>query len=54
MDNACNLNVDCPAADIHAQQPDEYGACTIEQQAVEEVDGWLPALPSGSSASNGN
>ncbi|KAI1498456.1 hypothetical protein F5X99DRAFT_412101 [Biscogniauxia marginata] len=50
MDNNCNLNTDCPAAGIHAQTPAEYNACTKEQQAPEEVDGWLAALPVGEMA----
>ncbi|KAI0474954.1 hypothetical protein GGR56DRAFT_675132 [Xylariaceae sp. FL0804] len=47
MDNGCNLNADCAAAGIHAQTPDAYGNCTIPQQAPEQVDGWLDALPLG-------
>ncbi|KAI1487419.1 hypothetical protein F5X96DRAFT_149321 [Biscogniauxia mediterranea] len=50
MDSGCNLNQDCPAAGIHAQTPAEYNACTKEQQAPEEVDGWLAALPIGEMA----
>ncbi|CAJ2508535.1 Uu.00g135610.m01.CDS01 [Anthostomella pinea] len=50
MDNSCNLNTDCAAAGIHAQAPAEYNACTIEQQAPEDVDGWLAALPMGEMA----
>ncbi|KAK1765334.1 hypothetical protein QBC33DRAFT_593564 [Phialemonium atrogriseum] len=50
MDNRCNLNNDCPAAGLHAQKPAEYNACTKKQMAVEEVDGWLKALPLGQMA----
>jgi hypothetical protein len=39
MDKRCNLNVDCPAAGLHASQPAEYNACTIPQAAPEPVDG---------------
>lgn len=39
MDNQCNLNVDCPAAGITAQTPEQYNACTIPQYAPEDVDG---------------
>ncbi|KAJ4417140.1 hypothetical protein N0V82_006340 [Gnomoniopsis sp. IMI 355080] len=45
MDNGCNLDQSCSAAGIVAQSPSTYEACTNKQQAVEEVDGWLPALP---------
>lgn len=47
MDKGCNLNRDCPAAGLTAQSPDVYGACTKAQQAPEDVDGWLKALPVG-------
>ncbi|OCL07621.1 hypothetical protein AOQ84DRAFT_377513 [Glonium stellatum] len=47
MDNNCNLNKDCPAAGLHAQTADQYNACTKAQQAPEQVDGWLAALPMG-------
>lgn len=47
MDNHCNLNNDCPAAGIHKQQPSVYSACTKPQEAPEQVDGWLPSLPTG-------
>ncbi|CZR65168.1 uncharacterized protein PAC_15068 [Phialocephala subalpina] len=50
MDKNCNLNKDCPAAGLHAQTPDVYGACNVKQQAPEPVDGWLAALPLGSPA----
>ncbi|KAF2182302.1 hypothetical protein K469DRAFT_587248 [Zopfia rhizophila CBS 207.26] len=50
MDKNCNLNRDCPAAGLHASQPAEYNACTVPQQAPEEVDGWLKALPLGDKA----
>ncbi|KAF2793792.1 hypothetical protein K505DRAFT_305170 [Melanomma pulvis-pyrius CBS 109.77] len=50
MDNNCNLNVDCPKAGLKAQQPAQYNACTKKQQAVEQVDGWLQALPMGEPA----
>ena len=39
MDSGCNLNRDCPAAGLHAQQPAQYNACKKQQQAPEEVDG---------------
>jgi hypothetical protein len=39
MDNSCNLNTDCPKAGLKAQTSTEYSACTIKQQAPEEVDG---------------
>ena len=39
MDSGCNLNNDCPAAGLHAQQPAQYNACKKEQQAPEDVDG---------------
>ncbi|KAH8883336.1 hypothetical protein GQ53DRAFT_882960 [Thozetella sp. PMI_491] len=50
MDKGCNLNKDCAAAGITAQTPDQYNACTKKQQAPEEVDGWLKALPMGDMA----
>jgi hypothetical protein len=50
MDNRCDLNRDCPAAGLHAQQPAQYNACKKAQQAPEPVDGWLQALPLGSPA----
>ncbi|KAK3935158.1 hypothetical protein QBC46DRAFT_323951 [Diplogelasinospora grovesii] len=50
MDKNCNLNRDCPSAGLTAQSSDQYSACTIKQQAPEEVDGWLKALPMGEMA----
>jgi hypothetical protein len=50
MDNNCNLDKDCSKAGIHYQKPDLYNACTIPQQAPEQVDGWLASLPMGSKA----
>ncbi|CAK7235094.1 hypothetical protein SBRCBS47491_009175 [Sporothrix bragantina] len=50
MDKNCNLNKDCSAAGLHALSPDVYSACTKKQQAPEEVDGWLKALPMGEMA----
>ncbi|KAK7757508.1 hypothetical protein SLS62_000523 [Diatrype stigma] len=50
MDSGCNLNVDCPAAGLHAQQPDQYNACKKDQQAPEDVDGWLAEMPMGQMA----
>jgi len=47
MDKNCNLNRDCPAAGLTYQAPEKYNACTIKQQAPEEVDGWIKALPMG-------
>ncbi|KAK2812012.1 hypothetical protein FQN50_001721 [Emmonsiellopsis sp. PD_5] len=47
MDSGCNGNADCPAAGLTAQQPDQYNACKIPQQAPETVDGWINALPLG-------
>ncbi|PKS12345.1 hypothetical protein jhhlp_001645 [Lomentospora prolificans] len=49
MDQGCNLNRDCPGAGLHAQTPEQYNACTIPQQAPEQVDGWLQGLPLGGS-----
>ncbi|KAI0206595.1 hypothetical protein F4808DRAFT_466616 [Astrocystis sublimbata] len=50
MDNSCNLNQDCPRAGITAQSESQYSACTIKQQAPEDVDGWLKELPMGEMA----
>jgi len=50
MDNQCNLNTDCPKAGLKAQTDAEYSACTVKQQAPEDVDGWLKALPMGEMA----
>ncbi|KAK0614874.1 hypothetical protein B0T17DRAFT_582536 [Bombardia bombarda] len=50
MDKNCNLNKDCPAAGLTAQTPEKYNACTMKQQAPEDVDGWLKALPMGEMA----
>jgi hypothetical protein len=50
MDNKCNLNANCPAAGLNAQQPAVYNACTKKQQAKEEVDGWIAELPLGNPA----
>ncbi|ERS98997.1 uncharacterized protein SPSK_04422 [Sporothrix schenckii 1099-18] len=50
MDHNCNLNKDCSAAGLHALSPDVYSACTKKQQAPEDVDGWLKALPMGEMA----
>ncbi|KAI1346710.1 hypothetical protein F5Y01DRAFT_330474 [Xylaria sp. FL0043] len=50
MDNQCNLNTDCPKAGITAQAESVYSACTVPQQAPEQVDGWLQALPMGEMA----
>ncbi|KAI1458643.1 hypothetical protein F4805DRAFT_466750 [Annulohypoxylon moriforme] len=52
MDNIgrCGLNTDCSTAGIHAQTSDQYSSCTLEQQAPEDVDGWLAALPMGEMA----
>lgn len=50
MDNGCNLNKDCPKAGLTAQPEPQYSACTKKQQAPEEVDGWLKALPLGEMA----
>ncbi|KAI3319799.1 hypothetical protein HD806DRAFT_508020 [Xylariaceae sp. AK1471] len=50
MDNSCNLNTDCPKAGLQAQSDAQYSACTIQQQAPEDVDGWLAALPMGEMA----
>ncbi|KAI0418270.1 hypothetical protein F5X98DRAFT_386487 [Xylaria grammica] len=50
MDHNCNLNTDCPAAGITAQSDSVYSACTMQQQAPEDVDGWLKALPMGEMA----
>ncbi|CAI4211703.1 unnamed protein product [Parascedosporium putredinis] len=49
MDQGCNLNHDCAGAGLHYQAPELYNACTIPQQAPEEVDGWLQGLPMGGS-----
>jgi hypothetical protein len=50
MDNGCNLNKDCPKAGLTAQSESAYNSCTKKQQAPEEVDGWLKALPLGEMA----
>jgi hypothetical protein len=50
MDKNCNLNKDCAAAGLHALTPDTYSSCTKKQQAPEDVDGWLKALPMGEMA----
>ncbi|KAK4245191.1 hypothetical protein C7999DRAFT_16607 [Corynascus novoguineensis] len=50
MDNRCNLNNPCPAAGLTAQTPEQYNACTVQQQAPEPVDGWLAAMPMGEMA----
>ncbi|EOO03943.1 hypothetical protein UCRPA7_627 [Phaeoacremonium minimum UCRPA7] len=50
MDNGCNLNVACPKAGLTVQTSDQYSACTKQQQAKENVDGWLKALPLGDMA----
>lgn len=50
MDKNCNLDKDCSAAGIHKQSPDVYNACNKQQQAPEDVDGWLKALPMGEMA----
>ncbi|EAQ87056.1 hypothetical protein CHGG_08309 [Chaetomium globosum CBS 148.51] len=50
MDSGCNLNNNCPAAGLTAQTPEQYNACTIKQQAPEDVDGWLKAMPMGEMA----
>ncbi|EJT76078.1 hypothetical protein GGTG_06002 [Gaeumannomyces tritici R3-111a-1] len=50
MDNKCNLNQACPKAGLTAAQPAEYNACKIKQQAPEDVNGWLQALPLGARA----
>ncbi|KAK3684093.1 hypothetical protein B0T22DRAFT_431934 [Podospora appendiculata] len=47
MDKNCNLNKDCPAAGLTAQTPEKYSACNVKQQAPEDVDGWLKAMPMG-------
>ncbi|PGH09651.1 hypothetical protein AJ79_05617 [Helicocarpus griseus UAMH5409] len=52
MDNGCNLNNDCPAAGLTAQQPAQYNACKIPQQAPEPVDGWIKQLPLGDGPAN--
>jgi len=50
MDKNCNLNKDCTAAGLHALTPDTYNACTKKQQAPEETEGWLKAMPMGEMA----
>jgi hypothetical protein len=50
MDSGCTLNKDCPKAGLTAQTPDQYNACVKKQQAPEEVDGWLKAMPMGEMA----
>ncbi|ORY67494.1 uncharacterized protein BCR38DRAFT_456246 [Pseudomassariella vexata] len=50
MDNNCNLDATCNAAGIHKQTQAAYDACTLPQQAPEQVDGWLKALPMGEMA----
>lgn len=39
MDNNCNLNNACPKAGLTTQTDAQYGACTKQQQAPEDVDG---------------
>jgi hypothetical protein len=39
MDNGCNLNNACPKAGLTTQTDAQYGACTKQQQAPEDVDG---------------
>jgi len=50
MDNKCNLNAACPAAGLTTQTPAQYNACKKKQQAKEDVDGWLKAMPVGNPA----
>ncbi|KAK3387896.1 hypothetical protein B0H63DRAFT_166271 [Podospora didyma] len=50
MDKNCNLNKDCPAAGLTYQAPEKYNACNVKQQAPEDVEGWLKALPMGEMA----
>lgn len=50
MDNNCNLNQNCPKAGLTAQTDAQYSACTKKQQAPEQVDGWLAAMPVGEMA----
>ncbi|KAJ9132260.1 Nucleoside diphosphate-linked moiety X motif 17 [Pleurostoma richardsiae] len=50
MDNGCNGNAACPKAGLTALSPDVYSACNVKQQAPEDVDGWLKALPMGTMA----
>lgn len=50
MDNSCNLNNACPKAGLTTQSDSVYSACTKKQQAPEEVDGWLKAMPAGEMA----
>lgn len=50
MDNGCNLNQNCSAAGLVAQNPATFNACTNKQQAVETVDGcesMMAAITSG-------
>jgi len=53
MDKGCNLNKDCAAAGLTAQTPAVYNACTVKQKSIEEVDGWLAAMPLGNKAIKG-
>jgi hypothetical protein len=50
MDKNCNLNKDCPAAGLTYQAPEKYNACKIKQQAPEDVDGFIAAMPMGERA----
>jgi len=50
MDNGCNLNNACPKAGLTTQPESKYSACTKKQQAPEDVDGWLKAMPLGEMA----
>ncbi|KAF1834181.1 hypothetical protein BDW02DRAFT_347899 [Decorospora gaudefroyi] len=47
MDNGCNLNNACPSAGLTTQPPAQYNACKKKQQAPEDVNGWLQAMPAG-------
>ncbi|ORY10678.1 hypothetical protein BCR34DRAFT_601962 [Clohesyomyces aquaticus] len=47
MDNNCNLNADCAKAGLHKQADATYSACTKNQQAVEDTEGWLKEMPMG-------
>lgn len=50
MDNGCTLNQACPKAGLTTQTDSAYSACTKKQQAPEDVDGWLQAMPLGEMA----
>ena len=50
LDNGCSEDFDCPAAGLTKQANANYLGCTKKQQAPEDVDSWLPSLPSGSKA----